>query len=267
VTGILKRHGLIDTQRSCEHQPWQRYERPEPNDLWQMDFKGHFATGPQRCHPLTVLDDHSRYCITLQACTNERGVTVQQCLSESFACYGLPWQMLMDNGSPWGSDTPHALTPLTVWLTRLGISTLHGRAYHPQTQGKDERFHRTLEDELLRYHTFKDVAHCQRGLQRWREIYNFDRPHESLHMQVPAQRYRPSTRAFPRTLPPIEYASSDEVRKVNGKHISFQGRTVRICKALHGYPVALRPTTTDGLWQVYFCHHRVTIVDLRISRK
>ena len=108
-----------------------------------MDFKGHFPTGAGRCHPLTVLDDHSRFALGVQACANERTETVRECLTSIFRLYGLPERMLMDNGPPWGNNSEHPRTPLTVWLMRLGIRVSHGRPYHPQTQGKGERFHRS----------------------------------------------------------------------------------------------------------------------------
>jgi transposase InsO family protein len=153
ISDILRRHGLIEASEADKHRAWQRFEHAEPNQLWQMDFKGHFATACGRCHPLTVLDDHSRFCVSLSACANERASTVQHRLTQSFRQYGLPERMLMDNGSPWGSDAQHTMTVLTVWLIRLGISPSHGRPYHPQTQGKDERFHRSLQAELLRHRT------------------------------------------------------------------------------------------------------------------
>lgn len=263
VTGILRRHELLDPQESSKHQAWQRFEHPQPNDLWQMDFKGHFAAGDQRCHPLTILDDHSRFCIALQACDNERASTVEQPLRRVFDCYGLPTRMLMDNGPPWGSDAQHPMTVLTVWLVRLRIQISHGRSYHPQTQGKEERFHRSLECELLRWERFEDLQHCQRKFDAWREVYNFQRPHEALNMAVPGDRYRVSPRSLPSVLPPIEYAAHDEVRIVHDKGINFRGHRFRICKALQGYPVALRPTTVDGQWQVFFCHQQVATIDLR----
>ena len=141
-----------------------------------MDFKGHFPTGAGRCHPLTVLDDHSRFSILLQACANERTETVRECLTAAFRLYGLPVRMLMDNGSHWGNDANHPRTPLTVWLMRLGIQVSHGRPYHPQTQGKEERFHRTLNVELLQGRRFADWATCQAAFDRWRGVYNTERP-------------------------------------------------------------------------------------------
>src|SRR5688572_19774961 len=150
IQAILVRHGRIDAAQSSKHQPWQRFEHAQPNALWQMDFKGHFAVGPTRCHPLTVLDDHSRYSVCLQACANEQGATVQTHLTTSFRRYGLPQRVAVDNGSPWGDTFDSPYTPLVAWLIRLGVHVSHSRPYHPQTLGKDERFHRTLKAEVLR---------------------------------------------------------------------------------------------------------------------
>ena len=122
ITAILRRHGLIDESEAAKHTPYVRFERAEPNELWQMDFKGHIAVQHHRCHPFTLLDDHSRFNLALRACANEQGNTVQDRLTHVFRRYGLPQAMLMDNGSPWGSDSAHPFTPLTVWLMQLGIS-------------------------------------------------------------------------------------------------------------------------------------------------
>ena len=149
VHAILVRQGQIDSKEAAKHRPYLRFEHDAPNRLWQMDFKGDFATQTARCHPLTVLDDYSRFAVGLQACPDQRTQTVKDKLSGVFRRYGLPERMTMDNGSPWGSDADHRFTPLTVWLMRLQIRVSHSRPYHPQTQGKDERFHRTLGIELL----------------------------------------------------------------------------------------------------------------------
>ena len=264
VTAILKRHGLVDPEKAAQHQPWQRFEHPAPNDLWQMDFKGHVALREGRCHPLTVLDDHSRYAVCLKACANEQGETVKAALTEAFRRYGLPWRMTMDNGAPWGDDGHNPYTAFTVWLLHLGIHISHSRPYHPQTQGKDERFHRTLKGELLAHETFADLDVAQRRFDGWRDLYNLERPHQALGQKPPVSRYRASTRAFPENLPAIDYAPDDAVRKVQGKgEIYYQGRAWKVGKAFQGYPVALRTTAEDGQMAVYFCQHRVATVDLR----
>ena len=267
ITAILRRRGLINASESIKHRAWTRFEHASPNDLWQMDFKGHFAMDARRCHPLTVLDDHSRYCVGLEACGNERGSTVQSRLTGVFRRYGLPRRMLMDNGSPWGNDRHYPWTPFTVWLLRLGIGVSHGRPYHPQTQGKDERFHRTLKAEVLMGRSFKNLSACQRAFDAWRVTYNVDRPHEALELNAPVTRYGVSPRAFPEALPPIEYGPGDTVRRVydDGK-ISLRNVKYRVGKAFRGYPVALRPTSSDGVYDVYFCREPIAWINERTGR-
>ena len=263
ITAILRRHGKLE-ERSAEHPgPHRRFERAAPNDLWQMDFKGDFAIGRGRCHPLTVLDDHSRYALGLAACANEQDGTVRQQLVEIFRRYGLPLAMLMDNGSPWGDSGGERHTAFSIWLLRLGVKVTHGRPYHPQTQGKDERFHRSLKAEVLSSKSFADLAHCQRAFDRWRPIYNNERPHEALDLAVPADRYRMSERSYPEVLPAIDYAPGDNVRSVdlNGR-ISFQGWIWRVGKAFRGELIALRPTITDGVFSVHYCTHQLGTIDV-----
>lgn len=251
IHGILKRRQLISPEASDAAGPWQRFEHAAPNQLWQMDFKGHIPLQTARCHPLTVLDDHSRFSLCLHACANEKSETVKSVLTSVFERYGLPDAMTMDNGSPSGSDSAHPYTRLTLWLMRLFIRVSHSRPYHPQTQGKDERFHRTRKAELLCGHPFRDLNQAQQHFDAWRDIYNFERPHEALSQQVPASRYRSSIRHFDGVLPPIEYGPDDIIRKVQyGGEFTFRGKTFRISKCFHGYPIALRPTTEDGKYSI-----------------
>lgn len=190
LSGILRRHGLIDPDEALGHRAFQRFEHPMPNDLWQMDYKGHFARGRGRCHPLTVLDDHSRFSICLAACQNERTETVREQLTARFRRYGLPLRINVDNGSPWGEGAGYRFTPLTVWLALLGIAVSHSRPYHPQTNGKDERFHRTLNADVIQGKLFADLEQCQTAFDRWRTIYNTERPHEAIGLAVPARSCR-----------------------------------------------------------------------------
>ena len=266
VNCVLRRHGRISEQASQAATPWHRFEHEAPNSLWQIDFKGHFATASQRCHPLTVLDDHSRFNVVLQALGDERRHSVQPVLQSAFERFGLPDRINADNGQPWGNPgQPGGLTGLAVWLIRLGVRVGYSRPLHPQTNGKEERFHRTLKAEVLARREFRDLDDAQQHMGRWRHIYNFERPHEALGMQTPASRYRPSCRAMPTQLPPIEYCAGDLVRRVqkNG-WICIKGHDIRLSKALIGQPVACRPLDDrDGEFAVYFCHQKVDEFSLK----
>ena len=203
INAILGRHGALDpAQGAGQPRPFQRFEHPHPNALWPMDFNAGWPCGPGRCHPLTILDDHSRYALGLAACPNQRTATVRAHLIRTFQHYGLPDRLLVDNGSPWGNHPAHPYTPLTVWLRRLGIAVSHRRPYHPQTLGKDERFHGTLPRDLARQPPCPDLDAWQTTFDAWRHEYNHVRPHESLELAVPASRYQVSPRPYPAQRPP-----------------------------------------------------------------
>jgi len=266
ITGILHRHGLIAPEQSRAAQPFQRFERAAPNQLWQVDFKGYFALRAGRCHPLCALDDHSRYNVLLAACADQKEQTAQAQLTGAFRKLGLPDGILWDNGSPWGS-TGSEYTALDVWLLRLGVRTHHGRPYHPQTQGKEERFHRTLQAEVLVRGGWRDCAHVQRAFDEWRPVYNTERPHEALGLEVPAHRYQPSQRSYPETLPPVQYANGVEVRRGDQQGwISYRGQEWRIGRAFAGQELGLRATARDAIYEVIFLTQVIKELDLRDAK-
>jgi transposase InsO family protein len=267
ISAILRRHGLLVGPRAGEPRAFTRFEHAAPNDLWQMDFKGHVACGAARCHPLTVLDDHSRYSVVLQACADQRTATVRDALTAAFREHGLPSRIAVDNGAPWGDREGSPYTALGVWLLRLGVAVSHSRPYHPQTLGKDERFHQTLKREVL--HTpLADLADGQRRFDAWRRVYNQERPHEALADAVPASRYRASLRPYPERLPPLEYLPTDIVRWVQAKGFThLHGRVVRLPKAFRGQPVAFRPLDSDGRYAVVFATVPIAEVDLTASKR
>jgi transposase InsO family protein len=264
ITEILRRNGKLDGPRAGEKRDFVRFEHPEPNDLWQMDFKGHFGLEQGRCHPLTVLDDHSRYALEIGACSDEQTRTVQIRLERLFERHGLPRRILTDNGPPWGTAGPERHTKLTVWLLDLDIGVSHGRPFHPQTQGKDERFHRTLKEEVIDRYSFSELAEAQAAFDAWRKVYNERRPHEAIAMAVPADRYRCSQRARPEKVAPPDYEPDVQVRKADEQgRISFKGRQIRSSKAFAGRSLALRATDADGIYDLCYRRHVLTQVDLR----
>lgn len=223
ATSILKRNGFISPEASAQHIPFKRFVRDAPNDLWQMDFKGHFAMcDGNRCHPLTMKDDHSRNLLCLDAYDNERWESVEASLQRVFAEYGLPNSILCDNGKPWG-DSHGGYTPFELWMMQMDVLPIHGRPLHPQTQGKEERFHRTLNEDVLKRNAIRDIAHAQEIFDAYRVEFNTERPHNALNLDVPAKHYKPSKRKMPECLKEPEYDTGKSLRKVNYKgYISIQ---------------------------------------------
>lgn len=266
VSAILRRHGRQIEGNPARKDPAPgRFEHEAPNLLWQMDFKGHIALTDKaagRCHPLTVLDDHSRYAVCLKAYSNETSANVKAALTDTFRRYGLPQRITCDNGSVWRVSGRDSLSRLEVWL--LPVS--HSRPGHPQTQGKDERFHSTLKRELLDRKGFNSIPSCQAAFDEWRDEYNLLRPHQALGQKPPRTRYSVSARAFPERLPPVEYEQGDEVRRVkkNGEAY-FRSHSIWLGEGLADEMVAFRPTETDGVFQVFFCNWEVKRVDLRVA--
>ena len=270
ITAILHRHGQISAEESLKRQEFSRFERSAANELWQMDFKGQFKmTNARWCYPLTVLDDHSRYSLVLAACGNQQRATVRGHLQQAFQRYGLPEAMLMDNGSPWG--VPHVrggYTRLGVWLMDLDVAVLHGRPYHPQTQGKEERFHRTLSQEVLQGRSFVNLADTQSRFDPWRAMYNQIRPHEALKLDVPASRYRVSERSYdPRAGSQFDYNESFTVRRVREEgRIVWQGRYYFVGGAFGGKKVGVRPSRAEKEWDVYYRTFKILTIHERSAR-
>ena len=259
---ILLRHDLVrDEDRQAA--ATQRFERGQPNELWQMDFKGPKGW-PQPVGPLSVLDDHSRYLITLAANGSTHGEPVQQQLEEAFQRCGVPQGMLMDHGTPWWSQQSFSgRTHLSLWLMRQGIRLHWSGIRHPQTQGKVERFHGSLQRALER----RGIP--RQGVQEWLNAYRWEhnhvRPHEALGMQTPATLWHPSPRRYDPHPPRWEYPQDAWVLKVDcqGK-LDIQGQKWRVGKALSGEWVQVVPVEQRML--VFYCTTLIRELDPGIQR-
>lgn len=208
-SNILKRNGCIKPEESLKHRAYQRFEREQCNSLWQTDFKGDFGLlDGSRCYPLDILDDHSRFCIRTEPKNSATGV--KESFIQAFQEYGLPDAILSDHGSQF-AGFKGGYTHFERWLMDLDILPIHGRIMHPQTQGKIERFHRTMKAELLR-EPFLDLKDAKKHFARWRWKYNEIRPHSALNMKTPASVYTPSKRLL---FEPKPYEYTGHVCKVN----------------------------------------------------
>ena len=234
---ILARHGMVGPQDQAP--ALQRFERAAPNELWQMDSKGQYPVPGAHCHPLSILDDHSRYAVGLHALPELRIEQAWPCLVETFRGCGVPQAMLMDRGSLWWSETNGwGLTLLSVRLIEQGIELHYGRVRHPQTQGKVERFHRTLGDELRRRGLPRSWEEWPRLLAEVQRDYNQWRPHEALGMRRPAEVYQPSRKAYQESPAAWEYPQGSEVKRLNTQGLlEDRGRRWFVCQALAGQRV------------------------------
>ena len=212
VHRILKRRGLVNPLDS-HGEATRRFCRELPNQLWQMDFKSQKGWGTH-LGPLSVLDDYSRYVLVLQQLPSGSGEEVQDRLESTFRSCGVPDAMLMDHGVPWWNvNSAGGWTKLSVWMMRAGIRLYFSRYRHPQTQGKVERFHGSLE-MARRRRAQPEPAQVTAWLDQFRHEYNHVRPHEALEMATPASRWTPSARIFTGPQDPV-YPPDAEVYQLN----------------------------------------------------
>jgi transposase InsO family protein len=263
ICEILKRNGMVTPEESAAHTPYKRFEKANPNDMWQIDFKGDFGMlNDKRCYPLTVLDDHSRFSVHLEAKENQQGAGVTASFMEMFSEYGLPDSVLCDNGPPWGDSKPGGITQFDVWMMQLDILPIHCRPMHPQTQGKDERFHRTLKEEVLKRELFADIAACQRRFDSWRYEYNNERPHNALDLETPSKRYKASKRGMPSEIKEPEYDRGKNLRKVNCKgYVSINKHRYYLSEALIGKFIEVKQMSEHEIG-LYYGRYRVAKIDL-----
>jgi transposase InsO family protein len=240
VHRTLLRHGAVHKLDQHTSAPL-RFERASPNDLLQADFKGPMGRAGARDEPLTVLDDHSRFALGVFALRDHRLEGVQKCFVEVFERYGLPRQLLLDHGTPWWNNyNGWGLSRLAVFLMQQNIELIFSRVRHPQTQGKIERFHRTLARSMRQQGPPQRWEQWQERYDGFVERYNQVRPHEALGMRRPAERYRPSDRSYYTQVPDWPYPAGLEMNRVDSKGaIRLAGRQFFVCEALAGQPVAL----------------------------
>jgi transposase InsO family protein len=259
---ILLRHGLVrDEDR--HPQAVKRFERERPNQLWQMDFKGP-KNWPHSVGPLSILDDHSRYLIALSATSRIDGNHVRTQLERAFERCGMPDAMLMDHGTPWWNwQSFSGRTHLSLWMMRQGIGLHWCGIQHPQTQGKVERFHGSLQRALDRRGGVG--AEPQPWLDAYRAEYNDVRPHEAIGMRTPASVWRPSARRYDPHPPPWEYPQDAWTLKVDCQGtVDIAGRRWRIGKTLAGERIMIQPL--EQRYLVFFCATLVRELDPEMKR-
>lgn len=254
-SNILKRNGCIKPEESLKHRAYQRFEREQCNSLWQTDFKGDFGLlDGSRCYPLDILDDHSRFCIRMEPKNSATGV--KESFIQAFQEYGLPDAILSDHGSQF-AGFKGGYTHFERWLMDLDILPIHGRIMHPQTQGKIERFHRTMKAELLR-EPFLDLKDAKKHFARWRWKYNEIRPHSALNMKTPASVYTPSKRLL---FEPKPYEYTGHVCKVNNwGYLRFGPVQLFLSETMANTYLEVVPAS-DDTFSVRYRNFQIALID------
>ena len=242
VTDILRRHGLLSERAAAEATHLRRFSKATPNEMWQVDFKGHFKlSSGKRCHPLNAVDDCSRYAVISTPLLNETFEAVRPPFVSAFREYGLPETILCDNGNPWGVPQRSGITAFEAWAMELGVLVIHGRPLHPQTQGKEESFNKSWKRECLeRLGPLPDLLDVITETELFRSFYNDERPHFGIGGKVPSDIYRRSPRAYPEKIEEWAYPDTMHVRLVgcNG-HISWHDTPVFVGEGLRGKRIAM----------------------------
>ncbi len=245
VNNILNRYGCISPEESQKRQPFLRFEKDNCNDLWQTDFKGEFRMRDGNyCYPLNILDDHSRFSLKIAPRISTANVVIPVFL-ETFREYGMPNAVLSDNGAQF-SGFKKGYTQFERWLMDLDILPIHGRIKHPQTQGKIERFHRTMKQELLNHTEIADIEDAKIQFSHWQSKYNDLRPHEALGMKTPGEVYIPSKREYKEKIEKFEYGGEHHVIKVNSwGYVRFDKWQIYLSETMIDQYIEFRPAL-DG---------------------
>lgn len=257
ISRWLKRWGLTRKRRRRARQG-PAVVRPaltvarRPNAVWTIDFKGWFRTGDgTKLEPLTVRDLFSRYILGIFMLPQQNMADTRLVMEGLFRVYGLPQVIRADNGSPFGATGALGLTRLSAWWVRLGIHVEFIEPGHPEQNGAHEQMHRVYKAETLNPPA-RTLSGQQRRTKQWCREYNWERPHEALGMEVPAQHYRKSRGQMPGRLGPWKYPKGWESRLVKGNGlISWKGRSRFVGEAFERQRVGLK-RLAHGNWQVYF---------------
>lgn len=254
---IIKRNGLIDPAESTKHTAFQRFEKEYCNEMWQTDFKGDFLLGNGiRCYPLTILDDHSRFSIRIEP--KDSASDIKSSFIAAFQEYGLPNSILSDNGPQFAG--PHkGLSFFERFLMDLDILPIHGKPIHPQTQGKIERFHRSLKQEALRV-TPANMEEARIRLENWRNVYNEIRPHHALGMKTPSSVYQPSTRGYYVPKPYVYEPGAKLIKVNNWGYLRFGSMRLFLSEAMADTYVEIR-FAEDNKFSIIYRNYIIATVD------
>src|SRR5271170_563150 len=254
---ILRRAGLTSPKRKKRRttpysEPFS--EVTAPNQLWCMDFKGYFSTGDgTRCDPFTITDAHSRYLIRCQTVSRMDFDQVRAVCEAAMREYGMPLRIRTDNGAPFAGVGLLGLSKLSLGWMKLGIVHERIQPGCPQQNGRHERMHRTLKEDTAKPPAGTVTAQ-QKKFDRFRLVFNHERPHEALANETPGSIYVPSTRLLPSRIASFQYPRSFQTRRVNNSgDISWHKGRVFVSEVFRNEEIGLEQMDED-VHRVFFCN-------------
>ena len=266
VNNILNRYGCISKEESLKHKSFTRFEKERCNEMWQTDFKGEFKMQDGNyCFPLDIFDDHSRFVIRIKPSESTSNLVLPT-FKEAFYEYGMPDSVLSDNGAQFAGFR-QGYTEFEKWLMNHDVLPIHGRIKHPQTQGKIERFHRAMNQELLKHYTPKDIADAERVFHDWRNCYNNERPHEALGMKCPSDIYVPSERIYRDIVNKYEYSGKYHVIKVNSwGYARFANWQIYLSETMANEHIEFRPNPNGDTFIACYRNFAIAEFDVHTGK-
>lgn len=249
----LRRNYLVaDQPNKKPRKLLKRFERDEPNDLWQIDATEITLRAGRAASVVDAVDDHARFLLAAVACPVPTAAVTCACFEQAARRYGLPRQVLSDNHITFTGRLVGYEVDFERLLASVAVKLINGAPAHPQTQGKVERFHRTLKEWITDHGGAEDVAHLQRLLDRFRRHYNTERPNQAIDDLTPAERYRRSARIYrlPSQITPT-YAKDAIVRRVSRRgDCCYDLNYIKLERRWAGCSVRILPR--NGRLQVFF---------------
>lgn len=266
VNNILNRYDCISKEESLKRKAYIRFEKENCNEMWQTDFKGEFKMQDGNyCYPLNIFDDHSRFVIKISPHLTTANVVLPT-FKAAFEEFGMPNSILSDNGAQFAGFR-QGYTKFEKWLMNHDVLPIHGRIKHPQTQGKIERFHRSMNQELLKYYTPTDIKDAQKVLQVWRDKYNCERPHEAIGMKRPSDIYVPSNREYNDKIIPYDYGGQYHVIKVNSwGYVRYANRQVYLSETMIGEYIEFRPNPLGDSFIACYRNFKIAEFDVHSGK-
>jgi transposase InsO family protein len=266
VNNILNRYGCISKEESLKHKAYIRFEKERCNEMWQTDFKGEFKMQDGKyCFPLDIFDDHSRFVIRIKPSVSTSNLVLPT-FREAFYEYGMPNSVLSDNGAQFAGFR-QGYTQFEKWLMNHDVLPIHGRIKHPQTQGKIERFHRAMNQELLKHYTPKDISDAERVFNEWRDCYNNERPHEALGMKCPSDIYVPSERTYYDQVDKYEYSGQYHIIKGNSwGYVRFGGWQIYLSETMANEYIEFRPNSNGDTFIACYRNFAIAEFDVHTGK-